>query len=301
MKQISDVFAARLAADDTTLCACWRFVRIDGAVFGATDHDVELVFDGVSYIPSAGIGSATFESSSGLAPGRATASGVLSLDFISEDDLDAGLWDSARVDVWKVDWRAVEHRIVVWSGRLSEIARRGQAFTAELVSLKADLEKSIGRVYARTCDVDVGDARCGVDLRALTFRGEGVVAAVLSPETFRVSGLEAFAAGWFEGACLPGRPGAMSGRRCACGDMSASRLVLTGPSGSPLNPAMHLTFRPGVTRRSPRAERSLPTGSAFADFRICRVSMPCWLGRHPAAPTPAGGANERAFATGGCW
>lgn len=211
MKQISDVFAARLAADDTTLCTCWRFVRIDGAVFGATDHDAELVLDGVSYIPSAGIGSVAFESSSGLAPGRATASGVLSLDFISEDDLDAGLWDGARVDVWRVDWREIEHRIAVWSGRLSEIARLGQAFTAELVSLKADLEKSIGRVYARTCDVDVGDARCGVDLSALTFRGEGVVAAVLSPETFRVSGLEAFAAGWFEGGVLTWQTGSNVG------------------------------------------------------------------------------------------
>lgn len=211
MKQISEAFAARLAADDTTLCACWRFARADGAMFGATDHDAALVIEGVSYAPSAGIGSVTLESSSGLAPGRATASGALSLDFISEADLDAGRWDGARVDVWRVDWRATEHRIAVWSGKLSEVSRRGQAFMAELVSLKADLETSIGRVYARTCDADVGDARCSVDLEALGFRGDGVVVDVLAPGAFLATGLEGFDPGWFEAGALTWQSGANSG------------------------------------------------------------------------------------------
>ena len=72
MRQISDAFAARLAAKDTTLCACWRFVRADGAVFGATDHDATLTLDGVDFLPGAGLESVTFESSSGA---RAATSG----------------------------------------------------------------------------------------------------------------------------------------------------------------------------------------------------------------------------------
>ena len=62
--------------------------------------------------------------------------------------------------------------------RLSEVARRGEAFSAELVSLKADLERPIGRVFARTCDEDVGDARCGVNLDDPLVRAEGFVAEV---------------------------------------------------------------------------------------------------------------------------
>lgn len=211
MKQISDAFAARLAARDTTLCACWRFVRADGAVFGATDHDVTLTFGGVDYLPSAGLESVTFESSSGLAPGRAAASGVLSLDFISEGHLDAGLWDGARVDVWRVDWRAPEHRVEVWSGRLSEVTRSGSAFAAELVSLKADLEKPVGRVYGRSCDADVGDARCKVDLDAPELRCDGVVVEALGPNSFVATGPDVFASGWFEGGMLTWETGANSG------------------------------------------------------------------------------------------
>ena len=39
-------------------------------VYGATDHDNAIVADGVTYEPSSGLKSATFESSSGLAPGN---------------------------------------------------------------------------------------------------------------------------------------------------------------------------------------------------------------------------------------
>ncbi|RYG30523.1 MAG: DUF2163 domain-containing protein [Burkholderiales bacterium] len=60
MRQISDAFAARLAAAETSLCLCWRFERADGEVFGATDHDAELVFEGVSYAPAAGLSDVMF-------------------------------------------------------------------------------------------------------------------------------------------------------------------------------------------------------------------------------------------------
>lgn len=197
MRQIEETFAARLAAGVTTLCACWRFERIDGAVFGATDHDESIVFDGVRYEPAAGLESATFDTSAGLAPGHVAARGAISLAFLTEADVDAGLWDGARVDVWRVDWAAPEYRVTIWSGQLSEISRRGDAFSAELVSLKAAFERPIGRVYARTCDAEVGDARCGVDLGGAAFRAEAVVVAVLGNAQVQVSGLAGFDGGWF--------------------------------------------------------------------------------------------------------
>jgi uncharacterized phage protein (TIGR02218 family) len=217
MRQVSETFAARLAADETTLCVCWRFTRRDGGVFGATDHDEALTFDGLRYTPAAGLEAATFESSAGLAPGRAMANGALSLDFMSGADVDAGLWDGARVDVWRVDWREPEHRIAIWSGRLSEVSRKGEAFAAELVSLKAGFEKSIGRVYARNCDADVGDVRCRVDLGDPAFRAESLIAEVISVKRFSASGIDAFGEGWFTGGVVTwtGGPNAGAAARVA--------------------------------------------------------------------------------------
>jgi uncharacterized phage protein (TIGR02218 family) len=211
MRVLSEAFAARLAADETALCACWRLERRDGAVFGVTDHDRAIAFDSVTYEPASGLKSATFESSAGLAPGRAAADGAISAEFISEADLDAGLWNGARVDVWRVDWSAPEHRVRIWSGRLSEVTRSGAAFAAELVSLKADLERPIGRVYARACDAEVGDARCRMHLDAPAFRGVGVVASGIGAKRFLASGLDTFGHGWFTGGVLTWASGANAG------------------------------------------------------------------------------------------
>ena len=229
MRQISEAFAARLAADDTTLCTCWRLTRRDGEVFGATDHDAELVIDGVTYSPAAGLELVSFETGAGLAPGRAAADGAVSLDFLNGADVDAGLWDGARVDVWRVDWRAVEHRLMIWSGSLSEVSRFGGGVSAELVSLKAGLERRIGRVYSRRCDADVGDARCGVGLAAPEFEATGAVASIPGARAFTSPALEAFASGWFTGGRLEWTSGANAGFAVRIVRQAGVEIEVAGP------------------------------------------------------------------------
>ncbi len=166
MREISEAFAERLAGGVTTTCLCWAIVRADGAVLRLTEHDGALIVDGETYSPGAWLEGAEFVQTASLAPGRASARGALSHELITEADLEAGLWDGARVDAWRVDWRVPEHRAHVWAGRLSEVSRGALGFQATLVSLKADLERPMGRVYARRCDAVLGDARCGVDVGA---------------------------------------------------------------------------------------------------------------------------------------
>lgn len=166
MREISEGFAARLNGGVTTTCLCWEIARGDGFVLRLTEHDAALIVDGETYLPGAGLEGAELRQTSGLAPGQAGARGALSHDAITEEDLEAGLWDGARVDVWRVDWLASEHRVHVWAGRISEVRRGALGFEAALVSLKADLERPSGRIYARRCDAVLGDARCGVDVGA---------------------------------------------------------------------------------------------------------------------------------------
>jgi hypothetical protein len=166
MRLIESEFAARLASGATTTCLCWRLTRKDGFVLAATEHDRALVVDGVTYLPGGALSAGAFTQSAGLKPGQASAGGVLADDAITEADLAAGLWDGARVDVLRVDWQRPDLFVSVWSGRLSDVTRGPGGFEAELVSLKADLERPVGRVYARACDAVLGDARCGVETGA---------------------------------------------------------------------------------------------------------------------------------------
>jgi len=171
MRQISESFAARLASGVTQTCLCWRLTRSDGVVVAVTEHDRVLSVDGVQYEPSGALTASELTSSTGLQPGQAGAMGALSSETISEEDLSAGLWDGAHVDVFRVDWARPEDFVQVWGGRFSEITRGTLGFEAELVSLKADFERPVGRIFSRRCDAVLGDARCGVDLNNPDFAG----------------------------------------------------------------------------------------------------------------------------------
>lgn len=171
MKQIDDDFAARLASGVTRTCLCWRLSRTDGVVVAVTEHDRRLTVAGVHYDPSGALTAGALTSSTGLQPGQAGAMGALSSDAISEADLSAGLWDGARVDVLRVDWASPQDFVQVWAGRFSEITRGALGFEAELVSLKADFERPVGRIFSRRCDAVLGDARCGVNVDDPDFAG----------------------------------------------------------------------------------------------------------------------------------
>lgn len=153
----------RLASGVAMTCLCWRLTRSDGLVFGLTDHDRVLTFDGTDFEPGVSLEGSVFATSMSMEPGHASARGALSSDAITKQDLVSGLWGGARIEVFRVDWQDTACRELIWAGRLSEVTRQGDAFEAQLVSLKADLERPVGRSFTRRCDAVLGDGRCGVD------------------------------------------------------------------------------------------------------------------------------------------
>lgn len=196
MRDISEGFAAKLSSGVTTLCHVWRVGRRDGEAFSFTDHDCPLAFEDMIAEPLQGIGAGVIEKSIDLGVDTASIEGALSSDAICEEDLARGLWDGARVDIYRVDWSAPEDRVHLFLGHVGEVKRGAQAFEAELRGLQASLNVPVGRVFARFCDADLGDARCGVGIEAPTFRGEGVVSEVLGSHAFKASGLSDYADHW---------------------------------------------------------------------------------------------------------
>lgn len=202
MRNVPADLQAKLDGGVTTLAHLWRIARRDGAVFGFTDHDRDLVLAGVTYQAQSGFLAGAVEKSVGLSIDTASAEGALDAACITAEDMARGLWDGARVDLWRADWTEPSLRVHLFAGRLGE-ARRGElAFSAELRGLQAALNRPVGRVFSRFCDADVGDARCGADLSDPAFRGEGVVVSVIDATTFTASGLGAFADGLFSSGVL---------------------------------------------------------------------------------------------------
>ena len=162
MLSIPPAMQASLDAGVTTHAWCWRVTRSDAAVFGFTDHDCDLVFDGLTYRAGSGFGGNDAEAALGLAPSRSDLAGALDDDVLTEADLAAGLWGGARVECWRVDWSDPELRVLVSTGELGEVRRLDGRFEAELLGLAHRLERVTGRVFTRRCDARLGDGRCRV-------------------------------------------------------------------------------------------------------------------------------------------
>jgi uncharacterized phage protein (TIGR02218 family) len=197
----------------TTLAWCWRLTRGDGVRLGFTDHDRDLAFDGTTFEAAAGFTATEIRDEVGLAVPNLDVSGALRSDRLNEDDLAAGLFDDARVEIWRVNWADTGQRVLMRSGSLGEVRRDGAAFTAEVRGLAHYLQQPRGRLYQYSCDADLGDARCGVDLTDPAFRGEGVVLAAASARSFTASGLDGFDSGWFTRGLAAFSTGANAGRR----------------------------------------------------------------------------------------
>lgn len=197
MKVLGDDMAAHLNSGTTTLCWCWRLLRRDGVVLGFTDHDRDLAFGDTTYEAAAGLQASAVKDSVGLGVDSLDVHGAVTSQRLAEADLQAGLYDDARVEVFRVNWQDTGQRVLMRAGSLGEVQRGDGAFVAEVRGLAHYLQQPQGRLYQYACDADLGDRRCGVDLTAAAFSGRATVAGVVGDRRFHVTGLDGFAAGWF--------------------------------------------------------------------------------------------------------
>jgi uncharacterized phage protein (TIGR02218 family) len=211
MRSIPPALQGKLDTGVTTLCRCWLITRGDGVRQGFTDHDEDIALDGVVCRADTGLTGSEATQNLGLAVDTSELAGALSSDSLSEDELAAGRYDAAAVELWLVDWSEPDLRMLLAKGTLGEIRREGGAFTAELRGLSERLAQDSGRLYTTTCSADLGDARCKIDLSDFAFRGSGAVTALIATSRFAASGLEAFEDGWFTAGKLTFTGGANAG------------------------------------------------------------------------------------------
>lgn len=214
MKTLSPGLAAHVATGATTLCWCWRVTRRDGVVKGFTDHDRNLAFDTTTFEAASGFTASDITDSLGLSVDNLEVTGALSSASLKEDDLGAGRYDDARIEIFRVNWTDTSQRVLMRSGSIGEVRRTGSTFTAELRGLAHYLQQPKGRLLQLTCDADLGDGRCTVNLSSSDFRGTGTIAVVNSPRRFSVTGLDSFDNGFFSRGLCTFTSGPSNGLKC---------------------------------------------------------------------------------------
>jgi len=202
-----------LDSGTTTLSWCWRLTRNDGAVFGFTDHDRPLTFDGTTFEPESGFTASEIRSGSDLSVDSQEAEGVLTSASITETDILDGRWDNATVEIWRVNWQDTTNRALLRRGAIGQVRRGRLQFVAEMRSLAHVLGQTLGRTFQASCDAALGDTRCGVDLNDPAYKGTGTVVTLSGDRAFTTSGVSGFSDGWFALGTLSWLTGANAGRK----------------------------------------------------------------------------------------
>lgn len=167
MRDVPEALAARIDSGAARLCHAWIVTLRDTERLGFSDHDEPVTIDAIECQPACGWTAGAAHQELGLDAGQAAVSGVLDVQGVALDDLLAGRWDGARVEVWRLDWDEPALRVRIGIGDVARVVVTDDRLTLELEGPIARLDQVVGRSFSRLCDATLGDARCGVDVAAV--------------------------------------------------------------------------------------------------------------------------------------
>jgi uncharacterized phage protein (TIGR02218 family) len=208
----------------TTIALCWRIERRDGVAIGLTDHDRDLVIDGLVHRAAPGMVPSAIERSDGLDADTMEVAGALTSAAIGEADLLAGRWDGARVMVFAVDWGGAAGKVSLGEGVIGAVETKDGGFSAALRGVSAALERPVAEETSPECRAELGDRRCRV---ALAVRRRFARVVAVSAATVTVDRPEPVSNA-YGGGLLRWIGGANSGLESAIAASSGTTVTLRG-------------------------------------------------------------------------
>lgn len=188
MHTISDNFKNHIALQVTTLATLWRIICRDGVIMGFTNLDADIVYNGVTYLGGTGFDASAIQNRDDLSVNNLDISSFFKSDNITIDDLNAGKYDFARVDIFVVNYADLtQGHIQTARGTLGQVTYDQYGYRFELRGLNHALETNIGRMVTPSCDAVLGDNRCKVNLENYTF--SATVSAIEDNRKFTATSL----------------------------------------------------------------------------------------------------------------
>lgn len=227
-----------------TVATYWQVHRTDGVALGFTSHDAALWFDGVEHLALPGMVPSSIRKTATLDADSVEVTGVLSHAAISSTDLMAGRYDNAAVRVGLVDWNTLEHQLV-YSGSIGTVSGDDNTFSAELRSLKADLQQDFIPRTSPSCRADFCGPGCG--LSAPLYTHEGLVEACdVTSQAVTLSG--PFTASALVGGSLRWLDGAYAGQVIGVVGLLGGAVVLDSPIDAGVTAGTRVLLREGCDR-----------------------------------------------------
>ena len=154
MRNLSPTLTAALSSPTLALAYFWLITRVDGVKLGFTSADIDITIEGITYQSFNGITPTATTESTGLTVNNVELSSFFDDEGITEKDVLAGVYDSARVLVFLCDYTnppsslASTDYILLINGVLGNITKTNLTYKAELRGLsQVDIWlSSLGRI-----------------------------------------------------------------------------------------------------------------------------------------------------------
>ncbi len=193
-----------------TSATCVRIECLNGVTVRLTDYPYDLVMSNAAvYKTDYGYEPTAFTASAAFSPSAMDLEGIVSVGGVTRDTLASGVFDNARVYIFKCNYLApVEDYEPILASMLGKATLMDDKYVIEEMGLVDLLNQSVGQTYAALCTHTFGDARCGKNLAALTVTG--TLTHVTSNYAFRDSA-RAEAANYFTAGTIAFTSGANAG------------------------------------------------------------------------------------------
>jgi uncharacterized phage protein (TIGR02218 family) len=249
MRNLSSALTHHLKSEVTTLATCWKITRIDKTILGFTDHDQNLLIDGLTYDSITGFTPTGVESSSNMAVDNLDLSGQISSNKITATDLLAGKYDFAEVEIFLVNYMQPNSgKLIQKRGIFGEVTLSKNMFYAEIRGLTQFLSQTICETYLPHCRANLGDARCKFNLHQAGFTFNTLVSEVFDQQTF--SAYLDRSNGWFTGGYVSWHSGGNKGLKMEIKSFADGKITLVLPMSFSINLADQFTIVAGCDKSS---------------------------------------------------
>jgi len=166
MKTVPTTLQTHLNQEVTTLCTCWRITRTNGSKLFFTDSDEDVVEGGDRYLSIGAYRRTAIESTATLSVDNLEVTGVANQLVLPENELQAGLFDNAEVNIFVTSWQGgVSGELKMRRGFFGDVqSMPNGTYQVELRGLMQRLGYTYTDIFTSSCRLDLGERSCGIPI-----------------------------------------------------------------------------------------------------------------------------------------
>lgn len=174
-RKISTSMINSISGKEITTCTILKITRTDNKVFGFTEHDTQITYDGIVYNTTESYSNSSLVESSGGSVANIDLVFPLDENIFKRDEVLSGVWDHARCEIYVCNWSDITlEPFMIFRGFIGDKVIGDITVTITALSLLQMIQIPITTQYTPLCLNTFGDARCGSAVASQGYKGSVV-------------------------------------------------------------------------------------------------------------------------------